>query len=193
MQDYKNVKDEVLAARAREGDGAAAEELLLRYKNAVRSVARKYFLAGYETDDLVQEGMIGLYAAIGDYSGEGGKSFKNFAYLCVTRRIVDVLRADGKRGALSEPLDPEIPDEGDTPEDFLISGESRAEFRMRLMRELSDFEFRVVTCYLDGMSYSRICEATGRDLKSVDNALARAKRKLQCAYGGDKKDKKKKA
>ena len=187
MQGATFETDEALAARAQNGDNAAAEELLLRYKNAVRAIARKYFLAGSETDDLVQEGMIGLYAAIGDYEEGAGKSFKNFAHLCVTRRIVDVLRAAGRKGAEPEPFDPETPAEGDTPEEYLISGESRAEFRMRLMRELSDFEFRVVEYYLDGMSYAQISETTGKDFKSIDNALARAKRKLLRAYREPKK------
>lgn len=177
MQDERVETDELLVERAKKGDGAAAETLLLRYKNAVRAIARKYFLAGAETDDLVQEGMIGLYAAIGDYDPAAGKSFKNFAHLCVTRRIVDVLRAAGRKGA-SEPFDPETPAEDDTPEESLISGESRAELRMRLMRELSDFEFRVIEYYLDGMSYAEISEATGKEVKSIDNALSRAKRKL---------------
>lgn len=189
MQDYKSETDEALAGRAKQGDGAATEELLLRYKNAVRAVSRKYFFEGFETEDLVQEGMIGLYSAIGDYNPAAGKSFKNFAYLCVTRRIVDVLRAAGRNRGTSEPLDPETPDDGDTPEEFLLDGESRAEFRMRLMNELSDFEFRVVTYYLDGMSYAGMCEATGRDFKSIDNALARAKRKLSRAYGARRESK----
>ena len=89
MQDWENERDEALVARAKNGDNAAAEALLLRYKNAVRARARGFFLAGGETDDLVQEGMVGLYSAIVDYSPESGKSFKNFAYLCVTRRILD--------------------------------------------------------------------------------------------------------
>ena len=175
--------DEALAEKAQRGDGVAAEELLQRYKNAVRARARKYFFEGFETDDLVQEGMIGLYSAIGDYKPACGKSFKNFAYLCVTRRIVDVLRAAGRQKLLGGILfDPDTLTEGDTPEDFLLDEESRAEFRAKLMGELSDFEFRVVTMYLEGMSYVQICDATGKDLKSIDNALARSKRKLQNAF-----------
>ena len=187
MQEFKmgnKGTDESLAEKAQKGDGVAAEELLQRYKNAVRARARKYFFEGFETDDLVQEGMIGLYAAIGDYKPSCGKSFKNFAYLCVTRRIVDVLRAAGKQKLLGGILfDPDTLTEGYTPEYFLLDEESRAEFRAKLMGELSDFEFRVVTYYLDGMSYAQICEATGKDFKSVDNALARSKRKLMGAYG----------
>ena len=182
MQEYRRESDEALVLKAQSGDKAASEELLLRYKNAVRARARKYFLAGGETDDLVQEGMIGLYGAIRDYSTSSGKSFKNFAYLCVTRRIYDILRAAGRQHVPSALSDPDILEGGDTPEDFLLDGESRAELNGKLMRTLSDFEFRVVTMYLEGMSYLDICEATGKPLKSVDNALARSKRKLQVAF-----------
>ena len=95
VQDCKE-SDEALVARAQAGEGGAAEELLNRYKNAVRARARKFFLEGGETEDLVQEGMIGLYTAIRAYSPSHGKSFKNFAYLCVTRRIYDALRSANK-------------------------------------------------------------------------------------------------
>ncbi len=184
MQDCGNERDEVLVERAKEGDGGATEELCRRYMRMVRARARRFFLEGMETEDLVQEGMIGLYGAIGDYSPATGKSFKNFAYLCVTRRIYDILRAAGRRrdGGERALFDPETLSEGETPEELLLDDENRAEFRMKLLKELSDFEFRVVTMYLEGMSYAQICEATGRDFKSVDNALARSKRKLQRAF-----------
>lgn len=175
--------DEALAAKAQAGDNLAAEELLNRYKSAVRARARQYFLAGGETEDLVQEGMIGLYAAVSAYKKESGKSFKNFAYLCVTRRIYDLLRAAGRRAEEGAPLDPDsFYEEADTPEDSLIDGESRAELNGKLMKELSDFEFRVTAMYLEGMRYVEIAEVTGKDIKSVDNALARAKKKLQKAF-----------
>lgn len=188
VRDYGAEKDEELALLAQQGDGAAAEELLLRYRNAVRSRARKYFLEGGETEDLVQEGMIGLYSAIRGYNAASGKSFKNFAYLCVTRRIYDVLRIAGRHKMGDDVLcDPDSFSEGDTPEDFLIEGESRAEFRLKLMRALSDFEFRVVTMYLEGMSYAAIAEVTGKDMKSIDNALFRSKKKLQKAFSEETK------
>ncbi len=176
--------DEALVLRAQRGDGGAAEEILLRYKSAVRARARQFFLEGGETEDLVQEGMIGLYGAIGAYRSESGKSFKNFAYLCVTRRIYDVLRAAGKKPKTEEgsAFDFDNLSGGDTPEDFLIDGESRAELNRKLMKELSDFEFRVVTMYLEGLSYAEIAEIAGKDSKSVDNALSRAKKKLQKAF-----------
>ncbi len=189
MQDLVNKKDEELVLLSQKGEIEATEELLRRYKNAVRARARKFFFAGGETDDLVQEGMIGLYNAIGAFDGNVGKSFKNFAYLCVTRRIYSVLRTAGNR--LAEEIDALDPDtlvekKGNSPEQSLIDGEERAEFHLRLMKELSNFEFRVVTMYLDGMSYAEICAATGKPFKSVDNALSRSKKKLLRAYGANK-------
>lgn len=176
--------------RSRRGEKKATETLLRRYKDAVRARARRFFLAGGETDDLVQEGMVGLYSAIGDYSPASGKSFKNFAYLCVTRKIYDAVRTGSRQKNL--PLndyvsifDPDVTEYSaeETPEECLITTESRAEFWVKVGRTLSDFEFRVMAMYLEGMSYAQICEATGKDLKSVDNAVSRSKRKLQKAFG----------
>jgi len=186
VQELENERDEALVRRAKAGDNAATETLLRRYMNMVRVRARGFFLVGGETDDLVQEGMIGLYSAIGDYREECGKSFKNFAYLCVTRHILDAVKHSGRRknGPLNNYVslfDPDLTDRSDvleSPEDFVLDTEADEEFRLKLMKELSDFEFRVVAMYLDGMSYARICEATGKDLKSVDNALSRSKKKL---------------
>lgn len=186
MQDFRNETDESLAFRAQAGEDEATEILLLRYKNAVRARARQFFLAGGETDDLVQEGMVGLYLAVRDYKQDSGKSFKNFAYLCVSRRIYDALKATARKKSSplneSVSLDEAAFPEGGSPEDFLIDSEERAEFNLRLTKELSDFEFRVITMYLDGLSYAQICEATGKDFKSVDNALTRSKKKLQKAF-----------
>ena len=180
VQENRERTDEALAALAQSGEQWAEEELLNRYKIAVRARARKFFLEGGETEDLVQEGMIGLIAAVRGYKADGGRSFKNFAYLCVSRRIYDALRnADRLSGG---DVDPDSVSGGDTPEDFLIAGESQAEFRLKLTSALSDFEFRVVTLYLDGMSYASIARVTGKDMKSIDNALARSKKKLQRSF-----------
>ncbi len=177
VQELKKETDETLVKRAQSGETAATEELLLRYKNAVLARARKFFLVGGETDDLVQEGMIGLYTAICAFDPAAGKRFKNFAYLCVTRRIYDVLRAAGRQIVFGD-VDPDTVESGDSPEEFLIDDESTREIQSKLMTVLSDFEFRVMTMYLDGMSYRQISAATGKEIKSIDNALARAKRKL---------------
>ncbi len=182
-------RDEVLVERAKKGDKDATEQLLRRYLNTVRARARRFFLVGGETEDLVQEGMIGLYEAIGDFRPDGGKSFKNFAYLCVTRHILDAVKGSSRRknGPLNNSVslfDPALTESAgeENPEEFLIDSESRTEFRMKLMKTLSDFEFRVITMYLEGMSYAQICEATGKDFKSVDNALSRSKKKLQNSF-----------
>ncbi len=182
-------RDEALVGRAQQGDAEATEQLLRRYAGTVRAHARRFFLAGGETDDLVQEGMIGLYAAVRGYRPEEGKSFKNFAYLCVRRHILDAVKRSARRknGPLNESVslfDPTLGDRAEegSPEDMVLEGEAQREFRRRLLKELSDFEFRVVTMYLEGMSYAEICEATGKSVKSIDNALSRAKKKLQSVY-----------
>lgn len=175
---------------AQRGDAQAMEGLILRYSHAVRARARQFFLAGGEAEDLVQEGMIGLYSAVCNYKKESGKSFKNFAYLCVTRRIYDEIgkMTTKKSAVLTQSVslfDENVLDVSDdrlSPEDRIINEETRVEFQGKLMRELSDFEYRVLDLYLEGMSYSQICEATKKPFKSVDNALARAKRKLQKAF-----------
>ena len=181
--------DEALVKRAQGGDASATEQLLRRYAGTVRAHARRFFLAGGDMDDLVQEGMIGLYAAVREYRAEEGKSFKNFAYLCVRRHILDAVKASARRknGPLNESVslsDPVLGDRAEegSPEDLVLEGEEEREFRKRLTKELSDFEFRIMTMYLDGMSYAEICEATGKNNKSIDNALTRAKKKLQASY-----------
>ncbi len=184
MQDFKNETDEALAARARKGDAAATEELMFRYKDTVRGVARKSaFCLLAEEDDLAQEGMIALYGAIGAYDPAQG-AFRSFVYTCVVRRIYSYLRFVKRREGERAEVDPETLPLGESPEDRLLLDESDAEFRKRLAKELSDFEFRVVALYLDGMRYADISQATGREIKSIDNALARAKRKLQKSYRG---------
>lgn len=189
MQGLESERDETLVLRAQEGDNQAIETLMRRHMSMVRARARGFFLADGEIDDLVQEGMIGLYGAIGGYRAACGKSFKNFAYLCVTRHILDAVKRSGRRKytPLNNSVSLSDPDLGncieeESPEDALIDIESQKEFKLRLMKELSDFEYRVVSMYLEGMSYAEICEATGRDYKSVDNALARSKKKLQKVY-----------
>ncbi|MBQ9714170.1 MAG: sigma-70 family RNA polymerase sigma factor [Clostridia bacterium] len=178
--------DEALVELSRNGNKQATDTLLLRHAGLVRGIARGFFLAGGETEDLIQEGMIGLYHAIGDYKqSEGGSSFKNFAYLCVSRRIIDAVKsaARKKNAPLNYGLAPyeaeKFSDIAVSPEERLILNDDRREFRQKMSRALSDFEFKVTTMYMDGMSCAEICEATGKTAKSVDNAIQRSKRKLQ--------------
>ena len=179
--------DEELVALSQNGDKQATEALMLRHAGLVRGCARGFFLIGGETEDLIQEGMIGLYNAIGEYQqSEGNSSFKNFAYLCVSRRIIDAVKASARKK--NSPLntatsigvvEAEVLTGGLNPEDMLILQDDRREFRQKMSGVLSDFEFKVTTMYMDGMSCAEICEATGKSGKSVDNALQRSKRKLQ--------------
>ena len=184
QQDVKT--DERLVALAQKGDKQATEELLLRYSGLVRGCARGFFLVGGETEDLIQEGMIGLYHAIGNYKKkEDGRNFKNFANLCISRRIIDAVKASARKK--NAPLNNGLPifaaDDWRipalSPEDVLILNDDRREFKQKMSRVLSDFEFKVIMMYVDGMSCAEICDATGKSAKSVDNAIQRSKRKLQ--------------
>lgn len=177
--------DEALVRLAQNGDKQATELLLLRHSGLVRGVARRFFLVGGETEDLIQEGMIGLYSAIGSYRNkEDGRSFKNFAYLCVSRRIIDTVKATGrkKNAALNYSVSTE---DGDwatdelSPEDMLILNDDKREFQQKMSKVLSDFEFKIVSMYIEGMTCAEICAATGKSAKSVDNAIQRSKKKLQ--------------
>lgn len=176
--------DEILVKAAQSGDKQATEALLVRFAGVVRGRARGFFLIGGETEDLIQEGMIGLYGAISDYREEGGMSFKNFAYLCISRRIIDAVKASARKKNV--PLNNyvslfqsewELPIA--SPEEEVIRGEDGREFFQKMSKVLSDFEFRVTVMYMDGLSCAEICEATGKDGKSVDNAIQRSKKKLQ--------------
>ncbi len=180
----KTVKDEALVARSQAGDKLAMEELLRRHSGLVRSCARRYFLVGGETEDLLQEGMIALYHSIGAYDGEkeGKSSFKNFAYLCISRQIYDAIKKQySKKNALLygvQSLDSTMVEQGLDPEELLIVNDEQKELRQKMSRALSDFEFKIVTMYMDGMTSAEICDATGKAPKSVDNAIQRSKRKL---------------
>lgn len=175
--------DEALVTLAQAGDEGAEQELLFRYLNLVRFCARKFFLIGGEQDDLIQEGMMGLYSAIKNYKSDCGKNFKNFAYLCVWRRIIDtVKKASSSRNApLNNSVsvrDAELLFSGVNPEDTVISDDDRREMNKMMSRVLTDIEFKVFTMYMDGATNTEICEMTGKSPKSVDNAIQRSKKKL---------------
>ena len=186
-KDREQLSDEQLVLLAQSGNDTAQAELFKRYAPLVRRRARCFFLIGGETEDLIQEGMMGLLRAIGEYSSkEGEGSFFGFAFLCVTRRIIDAVKASAR--LKNVPLnnyvsifdsDSEPYSESLDPEDEMLRKEDRREFLQRMSRVLSDFEFRVIVMYMDGMSCLEICQATGKDGKSVDNAIQRSKKKLQ--------------
>jgi len=180
MMDLSKKTDEELVLLVKSGTPGAMEELLRRHSGLVRSCARRYFLMGGEAEDLIQEGMIGLYKAIQNYDGTraGCSSFKNFAYLCVTREILDAVKKASKSNAEVLSLNTGMAVREISPEDALILSDEQKEFRQKMSKILSDFEFKVTTMYMDGMTHAEICEATGKPYKSVDNALQRSKRKL---------------
>ena len=178
--------DEELVALAQQGDRNAEYEILERYSAFVRSRARRFFLAGGETEDLVQEGCLGLTYAIRDYDGsKNGKSFRNFAYLCVSSQIIDaVKKANAKK---NQPLNNGIPvgllvgQQANqlSPDDIVIAMEEGEEIRRRMRQLLSKFELKIFTMYIDGLSYADICEETGKNIKSIDNAVQRSRKKLR--------------
>lgn len=183
------VSDEQLIAAAKSDDKQAMETLLLRYTGLVRSIARGYFLLGGDTEDLIQEGMIGLYNAVSDYDCEsGGSRFKTFARICITRRILDAVKASGRQK--NQPLNNYVSlfDEGvdllteEDPLSEMIHREDGEELFRKMNEVLSDLEFRIMMMYMKGMSTAEICKMAKKDEKSVDNALQRSKKKLQKAF-----------
>ena len=194
---FETMADEEIVALAQEGDGAALEYLLNKYKNFVRTKARSYFLIGADHEDIVQEGMIGLYKAIRDFKSEKLTSFRAFAELCVTRQIITAIKTATRQKhiplnsyvSLNKPIYEEESDrtlldvitEGRSadPEELLIGRESYVSIESRIDEALSPLERRVLAAYLDGKSYQEIAQMLGRHVKSIDNALQRVKHKLE--------------
>ncbi len=194
-EQYASMTDEELVRLAQAGDGEALPFLLDKYKNFVRTRARSYFLIGADHEDIVQEGMIGLYKAIRDYNPEKLTTFRAFAELCVKRQIITAIKTATRQKhyalnsyvSLNKPLYDEESDrtlldvlEGrvTNPEDLYISQEDLSHIETQIDSMLSDLEQKVLQCFLDGSSYQEIAEELGRHVKSIDNALQRIKKKL---------------
>jgi RNA polymerase sporulation-specific sigma factor len=180
-----NFSDEQLVALFQKGDKASGDEIITRYKSKVLSTARKFFLLGGETDDLVQEGLFGLYSAMISYDNTFSASFSTYAYACIKNRILDAVKAAGS--LKNSPLNNFLPivDYGDeeylstNPEDRVLDNEAESEFFAYIKKLLSPFEYKVLLMYIEGNSISEISQAMQKTNKSVDNAIMRAKRKLQ--------------
>ena len=186
--------DENLALKAQEHDYESEIELFTRYKNNINRISRSFFLVGGDTEDLIQEGMIGLYKAIKHYSIDKQASFSTFANLCIKRQIQSAVKmatahknkilstaipiAEEDTSEDDEHLGLVIPSSAPTPDDSLISQETINEIKLQIKEKLSVLELKILSQYLAGKSYNEISEKLGLNKKSVDNALSRIKSKL---------------
>ena len=187
--------DEALCSLAASGDRIAEEALVMRYNRLMRVCARPYFLAGGDSEDLIQEGMVGLLNAIREYDPGKGSSFRTYAETCIRNRILSAIRAAArdKHTPLNHYVSYETPLlDGNTdsyplsasrqpqqnPEDMLISREERRERLGTLKGQLSGFEAQILDLYLRGLSYVEIASEVDRSPKAVDNAVQRIRRKV---------------
>lgn len=204
IESLEMMSDEALIALYREGENHAIELLVQRYKKFVRNRIRVNFFIGADKDDLIQEGMIGLFKAICDYNPEKEASFKSFATLCVTRQISTAFKAVSRQKhiPLNRSISLSIPinkssdeeDEGITlmdilknnvspsPEEEVISKENVEDINEYIIKALSDLEIQVLHLYIDGKNYKEIAKILDKTPKSIDNALQRIKKKLEGVY-----------
>ncbi len=196
-ENYQALTDEALIEQYRAGDTQVADYLMNKYKNMVRSQARNLYMPGADTEDLLQEGMIGLFKAVRDYKPGEGTVFFTFAYLCVSRQMLTAVRASGREkheplnhyislaspqetAAYSDGTDPVKEREArEDPEQLLLERESMEQLESVLNEQLSALEKKVLDLYMSGMSFKEIADELGRGEKSVDNALRRVRTKLR--------------
>ena len=194
---YVDMSDEEIVELAQLGDQFAIEFLVDKYKNFVRAKARAYFLIGADREDIIQEGMIGLFKAIRDYNGEKLTSFRAFAELCITRQIITAIKTATRQKhiplnsyvSLNKPVYDEESDRTlidiittnkiTNPEEIIISREEFVYIEKKMGEILSSLEWKVLMAYLEGKSYQEIALELKRHVKSIDNALQRVKRKLE--------------
>ena len=181
--------DESLCTRAASGDRVAEEYLAMRYSRLVRICARPYFLAGGDSEDLIQEGMLGLFKAVRDYKPGKEASFATFAGLCIDRQMYSAVASSQRQKhqplnsfvSLSEPVSEQelrLVDE-ETPEEIMISRENVIGMHERIKERLSKFEYQVLELYLKGYDYTQIAEKLGKQPKAIDNALQRIRSKVR--------------
>ncbi len=189
--------DEDIVMEAKGGDIVALEFLINKYKNFVKAKARSYFLIGADREDIIQEGMIGLYKAIRDFRGDKLSSFRAFAELCITRQIITAIKTATRQKhiplnsyvSLNKPIYDEDSDRTlldilagtkiTDPEELMINREEYNDIEFKMGEILSELEWKVLTLYLEGKSYQEIAVDLKRHVKSIDNALQRVKRKLE--------------
>jgi len=197
MEEYKQYTDEELLKQLHNGNSEIIDFIMEKYKDLVRRKARALYLMGGDNDDLIQEGMIGLFKAIRDYESNKEASFYSFAELCITRQLYSAIQASNRKkhtplnsyvslysGTVSQneqaiPLKDILPSvkEGN-PEDLVIHRESARQMEEALRERLSEYEIQVLNSYLQGNNYIEIGEQLGKTSKSIDNALQRIRKKM---------------
>ncbi len=195
--DYVNMIDEDVVASIRQDHPMALEFLIDRYKNFVKSKARTYFLIGADRDDIIQEGMIGLFKAIRDYDREKLASFRSFAEICITRQMITAIKSATRQKhiplntyiSLNKPVYEQDTDrtlldilegtKGPDPLEVFISREEIDNLETQIGEVLSELEWKVLRKYVEGKSYIEISNEINRDPKCIDNALQRVKKKLE--------------
>lgn len=194
---YCDMSDEEIVELAQQGEQSPVEFLVDKYKNFVRAKARSYFLIGADKEDIIQEGMIGLFKAIRDYRADKLTSFRAFAELCITRQIITAIKTATRQKhiplnsyvSLNKPIYDEESDRTlmdilsttkiTNPEEIIISREEFVFIEQKMGEILSSLEWKVLMAYLEGKSYQEIAVDLKRHVKSIDNALQRVKRKLE--------------
>ena len=201
---YDNIADEVLIERLRDGEAQITDYIMEKYKPLVRGKAQSMYILGGDAEDLIQEGMIGLFKAVRDYDAGRDAAFSTFADLCVTRQMYSAIEKANRRKHIplnnyvslyervstgddgwGEPLqDTLIAEDGRTPEEEVIAREEQALIRDTIDAVLSEFERRALDLWMTGLSCTEIARILSRDPKSTDNALTRAKAKLRRQLSG---------
>ena len=195
---YDAFTDEELIEQLRDGDSAVMDFLMEKYKYLVRKYANAMYLIGGETDDLIQEGMIGLFKAIRDFCLDKDSSFFHFAELCISRQIYHAIEAAGRKKHVplnayvslsgsdmdseTVPLEDSLNSPQDNPEQMLIDQETVAAFLQDIHETLSPMENKVLDAYLDGWNYRQIARKMGKTEKSIDNALQRIRGKIKSYF-----------
>jgi len=197
LQRFEDLSDEQLIEEVHHGNTEALDYLITKYRLFVKAKARSYFLIGADKEDIIQEGMIGLYKSIRDFKGDKLSSFRAFAELCITRQIITAIKTATRQKhiplnsyvSLDKPIYDEESDrtlmdvitssESDDPVHLMINREEYSHLEEKISEILSELEQQVLALYLDGQSYNEISEELNRHVKSIDNALQRVKRKLE--------------
>lgn len=190
--EYEQCTDDELIDRLRRGETSIMDYICDKYKNLVRSKAKSMFILGADSDDLIQEGMLGLFKAIRDYRPEKSDSFEAFAVLCISRQLYSAIQAAGrlKHAPLNSyvELSPELGEQteglkGKSPEELLIDQENIESLQAEILKVATPLEHEILKAYLSGQSYTEIAQRLNKEPKSIDNALQRIRRKLRRTNG----------